>query len=72
MNLSTKLGGNTPNVLNTDPGLGRIYFHMLLRGERERESKSSSEPLRNGSELGLGVQIFSCQVIRLTENFSRI
>lgn len=39
MNLSTKLGENTPNVLNTDPGLGRIYFHMLLSGERERELK---------------------------------
>jgi hypothetical protein len=36
MNLSTKLGENTPNVLNIDPGLGCICFHMLLR-RRERE-----------------------------------
>lgn len=71
MNLSTKLGENTPNVLNIDPGLGCVYFQMLLR-RRDRESQRGSEPLSNGSDWGLGVQTFSCQVIRLTETFSRI
>ena len=47
-------------------------FPHAAEEERERESRRDSEPLRNGLDWGLGVQIFSCQVIRLTETFSRI